>query len=175
MDTKTHYRKVFKSDHLGSADLEEMLEDKKPLVFTIAYVKSHFLDPTIKGSGITVAGRRISANIAHFKEDIKPLVLNATNSKTVKGLLEVDSPFVEDWKNIEVELYVDKFVKMKGETVGGVRIMKPKVTQKPTLTKEMPAYQKAVDHLKGEGIIVDIENQYILTDQIKEDLQNDTI
>ncbi len=27
-ENKTHYRKVFKSDHLGAADLEEMLEEK---------------------------------------------------------------------------------------------------------------------------------------------------
>lgn len=32
------------------------------------------------------------------------------------------SPFVEDWQNIAVELFIDHSVKMKGEIVGGVRI-----------------------------------------------------
>jgi len=29
MENKTHYRKVFKSDHLGVADLEDFIEEKK--------------------------------------------------------------------------------------------------------------------------------------------------
>jgi hypothetical protein len=32
------------------------------------------------------------------------------------------SPFVEDWNNIPVQLYIDYNVKMKGDIVGGVRI-----------------------------------------------------
>ena len=52
--------------------------------------------PNDKNSGIVVAGRRIGANIAYFKDEkVKPLVLNATNSKTVKGFNN-GSPFVED-------------------------------------------------------------------------------
>ena len=38
-ETKTHYRKIFKSDHLGVADLEEFLEQGSSLTFTISYVK----------------------------------------------------------------------------------------------------------------------------------------
>jgi len=113
MSEKTHYRKVFKSDHLGSADLEEFIEEKKPLVFTIKEVRQEY--------GTKVAGRSIDANIAYFEEKIKPLVLNATNSKIVK-LLAGGSPFVQDWKGVCLELYIDKMVKMKGEVVGGVRI-----------------------------------------------------
>lgn len=110
---KTHYRKVFKSDHLGSADLEEMIEENRPLIFTIKEVKQEY--------SAKVAGKKIDANIAYFNEKIKPLVLNATNSKIVKQL-SGGSPFVEDWKNILVELYIDASIKMKGEVVGGVRI-----------------------------------------------------
>ena len=111
--SKTHYRKVFKSDHLGTADLEDFIEEKKPLIFTINQVKQEY--------STKVAGRKIDANIAYFKEDVKPLVLNATNSSIVKKLAG-GSPFVEDWKGIKIELYIDKTVKMKGEVVGGVRI-----------------------------------------------------
>lgn len=60
--SKTHYRKVFKSDHLGSADLEEFLEDGKKLVFTIKEVKQEI--------GATVAGKKINANIAYFVEKL---------------------------------------------------------------------------------------------------------
>ncbi len=40
---KTHYRKVFKSDHLGVADLEEYIEEGKSLNFTIKEVKQENL------------------------------------------------------------------------------------------------------------------------------------
>lgn len=111
--SKTHYRKVFKSDHLGSADLEEMIEEGKSLVFTIEYVKQEY--------GAKVAGKKVDANIAYFKEGIKPMVLNATNSRIIKKMAS-NSSFVEDWKNIPIELYIDHSVRMKGEVVGGVRI-----------------------------------------------------
>jgi hypothetical protein len=131
---KTHFRKVFKSDHLGSADLEEFIEEGKPLIFTIKQVIQHQIDPKIKGSGMVVAGRRISANIAYFTDTkIKPLVLNATNSRIVKN--KTNSPFVEDWKGLVIELYIDRDVKMKGETVGGVRIKTDPI--KPLTKEEM--------------------------------------
>lgn len=126
--SKTHYRKVFKSDHLGTADLEDFIEEGKSLVFTISHVKQEI--------NVSVAGRKGNHNIAYFKENIKPLVLNATNSKQVKAFAG-GSPFVEDWKNIPIELYIDASVKMKGEVVGGVRIRpaQPRAKQKPAFTE----------------------------------------
>jgi len=113
MSSKTHYRKVFKSDHLGVADLEEFLEEGVKLEFTIKYVKQEI--------GAVVAGRKGNYNIAYFLEPVKPMVLNATNSKVVQSFCK-GSPFVEDWKNVRVRLWADPSVKMKGEIVGGVRI-----------------------------------------------------
>lgn len=120
---KTHYRKVFKSDHLGSADLEEFTEEGKELIFTIKHVKQEI--------GARVAGRKIDANIAYFHEPIKPMVLNAGNSKIVSSL-SGGSPFVEDWKDVTVELYVNTSVKFGSEVVSGIRIKPdpPKVLDK---------------------------------------------
>ena len=124
---KTHYRKVFKSDHLGQADLEDFMEAGSNLVFTIANVKQEI--------GVRVAGKKINANIAYFQEQIKPLVLNATNSKILKQL--TGSSFVEDWAGTTIQLYIDANVKMKGDTVGGVRINpNPVRSNKMLLTRE---------------------------------------
>lgn len=113
MSGQTHYRKVFKSDHLGRADIEDFQEEGRELIFTIAYVKQEI--------GAKVAGKKIDANIAYFAEHgIKPLVLNATNSGTMRKL--TNSCFVENWQNVLVQLYVDESAKLKGEIVGGVRI-----------------------------------------------------
>lgn len=152
---KQHFRKVYKSDHLGAADLEEMIEEGKRLIFTIKEVKQEVA---------TVAGKKGEFNIAYFHENIKPWVLNATNAKTVK-LFAGGSPFVNDWKNVPVELYVDESVKMKGETVGGVRIK----LLKPVMSKQKPVFtevnfEKA--HKAGADV-AKIESAYTLTEEVK--------
>ena len=160
MENKTHYRKVFKSDHLGSADLEEMIEDKKPLIFTIKEVKQEI--------GVMVAGRKGNHNIAYFKENIKPLVLNATNSKVVKSFVKDGSPFIEDWKNLTVELYIDATVKMKGEVVGGVRIKKvqPKLVLPPFTEAQFEKAHKAKATIEG------IKKHYTLTPEMETKFKN---
>lgn len=127
---KTHWRKVFKSDHLGVADLEELIEERKVLLFTITHVRSEI--------GVAVAGRKGNHNIAYFKEGIKPMVLNATNSKTIKSFCK-NSPFIEDWKNVRVELYIKSGVKaVTGGFTEGVYVksVQPKEKVKPIFTDD---------------------------------------
>lgn len=155
-ESKTHYRKVFKSDHLGVADLEEFLEEDKRLVFKIKEVRQEY--------GVVVAGRKGNYNIAYFEEGIKPLVLNATNSKVVRGFCG-GSSFVEDWGNTLIELYIDSSVKMKGEVVGGVRI-KPKqpTLTKPQLTPESVRWNAAKAAVKtGDADYESISLNYSIT------------
>jgi len=162
-ESKTHYRKVFKSDHLGIADLEDFIEEKKSLVFTIKEVKQEI--------GVTVAGKKINANIAYFVEPIKPLVLNATNSKVVKSFND-GSPFVEDWANTKVKLYIDPSVKMKGEIVGGVRIHKQQPSsEKRELKQDMTdLWNRAVNALKSGKSIDIIKANFALSPENEERL-----
>lgn len=156
MKKKTHYRKVFKSDHLGVADLEEFIEDKKSLIFTIKEVKSEF--------NVMVAGRRGNHNIAYFKEGIKPLVLNATNSKIVKSFCK-NSPFVEDWCECVVELYIQHNVKaVTGGTTDGVRIKKvqPKPKEKQFFNESNFEAAK-----KANAKIADIKKIYKITPEME--------
>lgn len=125
---KHHYRNVFKSDHLGSADLEDLIEKGSNLIFTIQYAKQE--------RGVKVAGKKVDANIVYFKEPIKPLVINATNGKILRQF--ANSPMVEDWNNIVVELYIDENVKsVTGGTTQGVRIRptQPKLKVKKDFTE----------------------------------------
>ncbi len=154
-EQKHHYRNVFKSDHLGSADLEDFIEQGKPLIFTIKEVKQEH--------GAKVAGKKIDANIAYFVEPIKPMVLNATNSKQMR--LFTGSPMVEDWSNQMIELYVDDNVQMKGVTTQGVRIrpIQPKVkpVEKQLFTEA--DFDKAK---KANATKERIEKYYILTEDM---------
>src|SRR5690625_4641827 len=124
---KTHFRKAFDSPYLSSADIVE------PTTLTIKYVRLE-PDRTKKTKDVF--------NTAHFVEKeirrgeaLKPMILNATNSKTMRTL--TNSPFLEDWKGVRVTVYVDSNVRFGREVTEGLRIS-PHTTavENPTLTPE---------------------------------------
>lgn len=111
-DQKTHYRKAFDSPYLSSADIVE------PTALTVAYVRLE-PDHTKKTKDLF--------NTAHFVEKelrpgekLKPMILNATNSKTMRNL--TGSAFIDDWNNVRVTVYVEPNVKFGRESVEGLRI-----------------------------------------------------
>ncbi len=133
-DEKTHYRKAFDSPYLSSADIVE------PTVLTVKYVR---LEPD------RTKKTKDNFNTAHFAEKelrpgeaLKPMILNASNSKTMKGL--ASSPFIDDWKDIRITVYVDHNVRFGKETVEGLRIS-PYAPEKRVLT---PANAKAWEAAK---------------------------
>lgn len=155
---KHHYRNVYKSDHLGVADLEELKEQGHDLVFVIREVKQEI--------NKSVAGKKGNFNIAYFTDsNIKPWVLNAGNAKVVKTFSATDA-FVESWKNIPVRLYIDSNVKMKGEIVGGVKIdpIQPKVGEK----QKPPFLESNFEKAKLAGATIEqIKERYSITSEIE--------
>jgi hypothetical protein len=156
--SKTNYRTVYKSDHLGVIDLDEILERGDKLIFTIREVKQEF--------GTKVAGNKIDANICYFEEPIKPLVLNSTNAKTLKNLS--NSSFIENWKGMIIELYIDSNVKMKGEVVGGVRI------KQLLHTKQLPFFTEAnFEKAKTANATIElIKSRYQITAEVEQQYLN---
>jgi hypothetical protein len=154
-ESKHHYRKVFKSDHLSSADIEDFIEEKKTLIFTIKEVKQEY--------DKSVAGKKGNFNIAYFVEPIKPLVLNANNSKVLKSFAN-GSPFVEDWKNIVVELYIDENVKFGKDVVSGIRIRPTQPKAKIKLDFTEANFEKA---FAAKATIEQIKKVYNLTEEIQ--------
>jgi len=138
---KTHYRKAFDSPYLSSADIVE------PTVLTISHVTLE-LDRTKKTKDLF--------NTAHFVEKelrpgekLKPMILNASNSKTIKSL--TNSAFIDDWQNVRVTVYVDPSVRFGRELVEGLRIS-PKAPAKRTLTPTMAqAWKNAKAAYKRDG------------------------
>lgn len=109
---KTHYRKAFNSPYLSSADITE------PTVLTIMRVVLEG-DKTKKTKDVFNTSYFVEKEI-RCGEPLKPMILNATNSKTVKGL--TGSAFLEDWINVAVTIYVDANVRFGKETMEGLRI-----------------------------------------------------
>lgn len=138
---KTHYRKAFNSPYLSSADIVE------PTVLTIKCVKLE-LDQTKK--------TKDSFNTAYFTakelrpgEPLKPMILNAHNSKIMKTM--TGSPFIDDWNNVPVTVYVDSNVKFGRDTVEGLRLSTEPPVARKTLTKGTPMWANAVAAYKRDG------------------------
>ena len=164
--SKTHFRKAYKSDHLGVPDLEEFKENGSNLIFTIKEVKYKL--------GEKVAGKKGNFNIAYFKENIKPLVLNAGNAKVLSKLCK--SIHIEDWGNISIQLIIDPTVKFAGEVVGGVRISPNPVKPKELLTPNHPKWKDAAKALKaGQTSLEAIRKSYDITDEDFKKLESENV
>lgn len=149
-EQKSHYKKVFKSNHLAVADVEDMIEDGHNLILTISHVKQEW--------NTKVAGKTGNFNIAYFAEkDVKAWVLNSGNSSIVKKFANSGS-FVEDWKNIPVQLYIDPTARFGNEITGGVRIRptQPRIG-KVTLTPDnAKLWRGAIEAYKRDGSLAKV-------------------
>ena len=141
MTEKTHYRKAFDSPYLSSADIVE------PTVLTVARVSLE-VDRTKKTKDMF--------NTAHFVEKelrpgekLKPMILNASNSKTMKGL--TGSAFIDDWQNIRITVYVDHNVRFGKETVEGLRISPHAPERKYLMPNQTKAWENAKSAYKRDG------------------------
>lgn len=149
VEQKTHYRAVFDSPYLSSQDIVE------PTILTISNVRQE-IDKTKKTKDMF--------NTAYFKEkelrpgeELKPLILNATNSRTMKKL--TGSPYIEDWQNVVVTVYVDNAVRFGRDTVEGLRIAteRPRL-KKPDLTPDNEkAWARAIEVYRKKQSFEEIE------------------
>ena len=122
---KTHWKKVFNSNYLGSSDLTSETGYQE-FILTIKEVKVEVTKGTKE---------KAKKNICYFKEAVKPMILNATHCKVIKKF--ADSNFIEDWGNTLIQVYVEKNVAAFGETVDALRIrpVQPKVQQEVDVTE----------------------------------------
>lgn len=154
MENRTDWRKFRKSTHLASADLDIMQSEGKALIFNIKEVKYE--------TKVNVSGTKMDGFFCYFKEPIKALKLNTSNLLTLsnfvknKGISVNDIYVVEEYKNLLIELFVDRNVKFMGDIVDGVRILPKQPTlTKPKLTPEHTRWGEAVKAFKegkGEGV-----------------------
>ena len=137
-----HYRNAFKSDHLASADVEELQENNEGVAI-LTITRIDYFEQKIVGNkkigGRMVAGRMKDKGLVAFfsEKGTKPMIVNAKNSKIIAGF--IGSKNVHDWKglNLKIELYVNHKVKLGSEIVQGIRI-KPRqpATKLPPLKDE---------------------------------------
>lgn len=159
-ENKTHYRKAFDSPYLSSADIVD------PLVLTVSHVTLE-KDHTKKTQDVF--------NTAHFVEKeirpgekLKPMILNASNSKTMRGLS--GSSFIDDWVNIRITVYVDHNVRFGKDTVEGLRIS-PHAPEKKYLTPDNPKnWENAKAAFRRDGNLKGVLSRVEMTKEHQERL-----
>ena len=103
-------------------------------------------------------------------EQLKPMILNATNSRTMKNL--TGSAFIDDWNNITVTIYVDNSVRFGRDTVEGLRISaeKPQIT-KPSINRKSEEWSRAVEAYVRDGDFAEIEKHRTLSGDDKSEIK----
>ena len=159
---KTHYRKAFNSPYLSSADIVEL---------TRLTVSKVILEPDKSKK------TQDYFNTAYFKqkeirpgEELKPMILNATNSKTMAHL--TGSKFIDDWTNIDINIFVDEHVRFGRDTVEGLRIspILP-VKQKPALTPDKkPSWDRAIQVYLKQGNLDRVKSAMTITPELEKQL-----
>ena len=107
-ETLTHWKKLTNPDYLGAY----ALEPGQDLVVTIKSVANEAV--------IGTDGKKETCSVMRFVENVKPMVLNATNSKTITKLLK--TPYIEKWTGRKIQIYVEHNVKAFGDVVDALRI-----------------------------------------------------
>ncbi len=90
---KTHWKQLQSNEWIGAY----ALPDGEDLTLTIGEVKQE----QVTGNN----GKREMCLTIHWVENALPMICNRTNSKTISKV--VGSPYIEDWKNKQITLYVD--------------------------------------------------------------------
>lgn len=159
MENKTHWRKCDKSEFLGAADLDEVHGDLKAVI-------SHVTMDEVNPSGKEKSLKRV----AHFKGDHKPMILNVFNAKILKNAS--GSKYIEDWKDMTVNIYVLQGIKMMGEVKEGLRF-REQVKAKPHLKEDSKEWTNCVAALRDGFTISDIEKKYQISGILQSKLISD--
>jgi hypothetical protein len=103
----THWKKLRNPDYLGAY----ALQPNEELVLTIKKAGVE----TILG----VEGKKEDELVIHFNEDYKPMIVNATNAKTIAKVHK--TPYVEEWVGKKIQIYARR-IRAFGEDMDALRV-----------------------------------------------------
>lgn len=159
-ETNIDSMKYRKSTHLAGVDVETIIAEKGSCILTI---KEAFYN-----TKVNVSGNKTDGYFIEFVEEMKPMLLNSVNRKTIgsivkalKNCTSTESRNIGNWTGLKIELIFDPNVTMMGQVVGGIRIVAP---VKPILSDVEPlriiSESQTLDELKSnwEKLSVDEKN-----------------
>lgn len=157
----THWKRLHNPNYIGAYALQP---NEEP-VFTIARVGMEMV--------VGTDGKKEECCVMHFQErDVKPMILNVTNSKTLERMY--GTPYIEEWPGRKVQLYAAK-VNAFGTEVEALRIRpKEPVAQKPELVPGTDKWRNAVQSvIDGNATIEFIKSKRTLSAENEEILRNE--
>jgi hypothetical protein len=155
--TKTHWKKNFNYDYMGSYSLPE----GQDLILTITETRKEM----VTGSN----GKKEECFVCYFKESDKPMILNRTNCKVIETLYS--SPYTEDWPGHKVQIGIEK-VNAFGETVEALRVREKIPVKRITIGlghKSIPKFTEAIE--LGKSSIAKLQEMYDFTPDALSELQ----
>lgn len=102
----THWKKLTNPDYLGVY----ALDDGKDIILTIKSVGREMVTGT--------DGKKEECTVAHFSENVKPMILNSTNMKMIAKHY---GNYIEGWIGKKIQIGSEK-VKAFGEIVEALRV-----------------------------------------------------
>lgn len=163
--SRTHWKKLMNPDYIGAY----ALPDGQDLVVTIKSVAREVVT--------SAGGKKEECTVCRLVGQ-KPLILNATNGKTIQKLY---GPFIEDWSGKQITLFAST-TKLAGEVVECIRIRPVVPNQNGHAAQKKPLesarFEKAIEAIKsGTFKLEQLEKQYDLTDEqqqrINQEFYND--
>ena len=120
-ETNIDCMKHRKSTHIAGVDVDMIIAEKGKCILTIkeAYYTTN----------VNVSGNKTNGYFLEFIEDVKPMVVNSGNRKTIasivkikKGLSATESRNIGNWTGLKIELLFDENVTMMGKKTGGIKV-----------------------------------------------------
>jgi len=105
---QTHWKKLRNPDYLGAYSFNYPTEER---IYTIREARKEMVPGT--------DGKKQECLVVHWREQEKPMIINATNAKTISRLAK--SPYVENWVGTRVQIYIAQ-VRAFGEVTEALRI-----------------------------------------------------
>ena len=157
--------KYRKATHLAGIDVETIIADKGNCILTI---KDAFYE-----TNVDVSGNKTSGYFLEFNENVKPMVVNSINRKTIASIVKqmrnctaTESRNIGNWIGLKIELLFDPSVKMMGKVVGGIRIAEK--IQLPILVADSDNFKKAKLAMEKSGFTIEqVKTKYIVSKEVE--------
>ena len=86
---QTHWKKLINLDYLGAYSLDP----GKDMILTIKGVRNEI----VTGPD----GKKEECMVMSFIENVKPMIVNSTNAKTIQKLYK--TPYIEEWQGRKIQ------------------------------------------------------------------------
>lgn len=151
----THWKRLVNPNYLGVYSLE----NGKDMTLTI--------DKVTREVVITTGGKEEECTVAYFKENVKPMILNRTNSKMIQKIY--NTPYIEQWRGKRITVYAAT-TKLAKEDVECLRIRQMKPENPLLLMTDTENFNKCKTAIKDGYTLEEIKRKWTISSEVEKAL-----